>query len=309
MLATLVIYNAGVAKLVSGPYTRWVALGLAAAALGVVAFVGYQLRFNRSPIDPQACAGLSPPSERANCLEPYLQQAVRAGNTGAALARLEELFQSGVFDDCHMLAHQLGHITYAVGGNLSQAMRAGDARCAGGYLHGVIEASMHGPGDPSGHEQHQALDIASICTQFRDDSSTYDGCVHGLGHGAMQRSGNDVGQSLQDCDRLPRGYEQRRCRGGVFMQNSMQHLDLDEDRYRQVAPRGCDGMAISRDLLEMCYDQIGEVAMFYYQHDLTRATAICNAVQDRAGREFCLHGAREELRTVTNNRKQGRAPH
>jgi hypothetical protein len=121
----------------------------------------------------------------------------------------------------------------------------------------------------------------------------------------MQRHAHNVTQALQECERLRPGYEQRRCRGGVFMQNSMQHLGLDDEQYRQTAPRSCNGLGVKGDLLELCYEQIGEVAMFYYRHNLARAGDICHAVEDKKGREACEDGAREEQRLVVSKRKHG----
>jgi hypothetical protein len=44
-------------------------------------------------------------------------------------------------------------------------------------------------------------------------------CVHGLGHGLMLYSGNDLPFALKVCDELETGWDQTSCTGGVFMQN------------------------------------------------------------------------------------------
>ena len=44
-------------------------------------------------------------------------------------------------------------------------------------------------------------------------------CVHGLGHGLMIYSRNDLPYSLRICDGLATAWDRNSCTGGVFMQN------------------------------------------------------------------------------------------
>lgn len=274
------------------------------AAIAFLLLISLQSPAGAASEETLACISLGSNPERARCLEPSFRSAVQSGNTAAALAEMIELFQSGLIDDCHMFAHHLGHVAFEEVADFVPAMRAGGPRCANGYYHGVVESALHNP-SAAGHEHHTQLDISRFCSPFRRESKIYDGCVHGLGHGLMHRFGHDVLQSLDMCKQLSGDYERERCQGGVFMENSMQYLELDEELYQQMAPAACSGLPLSRDLLELCYDQIGEVAMFYYEHDLARATELCAAIEESWGRSACTEGAQDELETINLERKGG----
>jgi len=249
--------------------------------------------------NPAECVRLATHAERARCLDPYFHAAARSGQTRAALRTLMDLVRHGEIDDCHHLAHDFGHIGFEASGNLAAAIRAGDADCLNGYYHGVVEAAVH-------HEASQGtLEIAGTCAELRGDGPAYDACVHGLGHGLMHISGDDVMQSLLTCATLPDDYARQRCVDGVYMENSMRYLDLDDAHYRTSAPRACDGLALPPAERDACIGQIGEIAMFYYRHDLKAALAICRAIGNGPAGAACELGARGELETSKLERRPG----
>jgi hypothetical protein len=123
----------------------------------------------------------------------------------------------------------------------------------------------------------------------------------------MHRSGHDVRASLQECARLPADYERGRCEGGVMMENTMQHLHVDSTSFREKALRACEGLDVSPSLLELCYGQVGEMAMFAFRHDLPQASALCAALSTPEARRACAQGAEEEQRTVKEERERLRS--
>jgi len=251
-----------------------------------------------APPDPAACLRLASHAERAQCLDPYFHDAVRSGMTRAALRTLTDFVRAGALDDCHHLAHDFGHIAFEETGRLPIALREGGADCLNGYYHGVVEAAVHQAA------MEDKLQIAELCKGIRPGGPAYDACVHGLGHGLMHVF-NDVMRSRQGCGELADDYARDRCVGGVYMENSMRYLDLDDAGYRAVAPRACDGLALPPAELERCRGQIGEVAMFYYRHDLPAALGICRVVGSGAEAAACERGAREELATSRLERRPG----
>jgi hypothetical protein len=50
-------------------------------------------------------------------------------------------------------------------------------------------------------------------------SFDYYNCIHGLGHGLMAMTEDELFQSLEMCDGLNGGWEKTSCYGGVFMEN------------------------------------------------------------------------------------------
>jgi hypothetical protein len=248
--------------------------------------------------NPAECVRLATHAERARCLDPYFHNAARTGKTRAALRTLMDLVQHGELDDCHHLAHDFGHIGFHVSGSLAAAIRAGDADCLNGYYHGVVEAAVYQDASQG------ALDVAGMCAELRGDGPAYDACVHGIGHGLMRISG-DVERSRKACGALTDDYAQQRCASGVYMQNSMRYLDLDDGHYRAAAPRACDGLPFSPAERDVCNNQIGEIAMFYYRHDLNQALGICGLIGKGPDADSCERGARAEADTSRLERKPG----
>jgi cytochrome c553 len=136
-----------------------------------------------------------------------------------ALARLATTMRTNqqVNSGCHQIAHEIGHAAYVrYHDNAAQALANGSMTCWSGYYHGVIERAF------GGVPRSKVASIArSLCTG-KEINKTYFllyQCVHGLGHGLMIYSLNDLPYSLHVCDQLATAWDQSSCTGGVFMQN------------------------------------------------------------------------------------------
>jgi len=136
-----------------------------------------------------------------------------------ALARLASTMRTNheVNSGCHQIAHEIGHAAYVrYHDNAAQALANGSMTCWSGYYHGVIERAF------GGVPRSKVASIArSLCTG-KEINRTYFllyQCVHGLGHGLMIYSLNDLPYSLHVCDQLATAWDQSSCTGGVFMQN------------------------------------------------------------------------------------------
>jgi cytochrome c553 len=118
---------------------------------------------------------------------------------------------------CHLIAHEIGHAAYLrYHDNASIALANGAMTCWSGYYHGVIERAFGGV--PRGQV---AATARRLCTGRAINTSSFllYQCVHGLGHGLMIYSGDDLPYSLNICDHLRTRWDQTSCTGGVFMQN------------------------------------------------------------------------------------------
>jgi cytochrome c553 len=136
-----------------------------------------------------------------------------------ALSRLATYMQTNdaVRSGCHQIAHEIGHAGYArYHGNAAQALANGSMTCWSGYYHGVIERAF------GGVPRSKVTAIARHLCSGSEIRKTYFlayQCVHGLGHGLMIYSQNDLPYSLHVCDSLATSWDQTSCTGGVFMQN------------------------------------------------------------------------------------------
>jgi cytochrome c553 len=137
----------------------------------------------------------------------------------AALARFDTLMRSNpsVEGGCHQIAHEIGHAAFVhYHGNAAKALGDGSMSCWSGYYHGVIERAFGGV-----PRQKVASVARRLCSgaDIRKTLFVAYQCVHGLGHGLMIYSGNDLPFSLRVCSKLETGWDQTSCTGGVFMQN------------------------------------------------------------------------------------------
>jgi Cytochrome C oxidase, cbb3-type, subunit III len=136
-----------------------------------------------------------------------------------ALARLASYMQTNetVRSGCHQIAHAIGHAGYArYRGNAAQALANGSMTCWSGYYHGVVERAFAGV--PRSRVKSLARKMCEGASIRKTYFLAYQ-CVHGLGHGLMIYSLNDLPYSLKVCDSLATEWDQSSCTGGVFMQN------------------------------------------------------------------------------------------
>jgi cytochrome c553 len=136
-----------------------------------------------------------------------------------ALADLAAAMRSNPVVDggCHQIAHEIGHAAYArYHDDAAKALANGSMTCWSGYYHGVIERAFGGV-----PRAKVAARARTLCAGAELRTSTFllYQCVHGLGHGLMIYSRNDLPYSLRVCDRLATVWDQSSCTGGVFMQN------------------------------------------------------------------------------------------
>jgi hypothetical protein len=88
--------------------------------------------------------------------------------------------------------------------------------CNSGYYHGVLQLALAGlPRDKVVRKSQHLCDAKAV---NRDEFLLYQ-CVHGLGHGLMIYSGDDLPWSLTTCHKLLTSFDRVSCTGGVFMQN------------------------------------------------------------------------------------------
>ena len=134
-----------------------------------------------------------------------------------ALLATDDRTMAPVHADCHQITHWIGHASLAYyHGNAAAALAHGQMTCFSGYYHGVIERAFAGL--PRSEVIHKARALCSSGSITKEQFLLYQ-CVHGLGHGLMIYSGDDLPWSLRACHRLQTDFDRISCTGGVFMQN------------------------------------------------------------------------------------------
>jgi hypothetical protein len=237
----------------------------------------------------------------------------------------------GVEADCHQISHTVGHAALAhYHDNPAEALAHGAMTCNSGYYHGVIELSI------AGLPHAKVVKIArKLCTSPAVTKETFllYQCVHGLGHGLMIYSGDDLPYSLSVCDRLTTPFDQVACTGGVYMQNlatgmvSSRYIKAKDPIYpcnavSQKHKYYCYLQVTERILqvvgynwpkvaswcrrsengwIATCFQSYGRDASGYTQYHPEQTLAVCARAGDMAGE--CIYGA---ARDYGNNFAGGR---
>jgi hypothetical protein len=197
-----------------------------------------------------------------------------------ALARLASTMRTNrqVNSGCHQIAHEIGHAAYIrYHDNAAQALANGSMTCWSGYYHGVIERAF------GGVPRSKVASIArSLCTG-KEINRTYFllyQCVHGLGHGLMIYSLNDLPYSLRVCDQLATAWDQTSCTGGVFMQNFLPGpMQLAPTKWlsRKDLLYPCDKIK-ARDKL-YCYLMVTSRILPAVHYDFRKTAAWCRKAE------------------------------
>lgn len=137
-----------------------------------------------------------------------LMDAVRERGPREALDRLQHVAASDadIAGLCHGLSHEVGYAAHEALG-FTGALAVQEDVCGSGYLHGIIEREL-------------SYDIAGLESRFRTLCPPGDArCFHGLGHGLMYATENDLPGSLRRCAIFSLPFQRIQCGEGVFMEN------------------------------------------------------------------------------------------
>jgi plastocyanin len=113
---------------------------------------------------------------------------------------------------CHAVVHEIGHAAYKKYDDFGEAMKYLSEMCNSGYLHGIIESRF-------AESEDVFTDMQTLCNPYPPKSFLNWQCYHGLGHGLMYYTANDLPKSLEMCDTFKSRTDSSNCTNGVFMEN------------------------------------------------------------------------------------------
>lgn len=199
-----------------------------AAALLLLASFGYYgnmtglfTRLQRDTSSEEAvaftCTGAK--AQDFDCFESYYGELVIKQSVAAAFTDLRTRYESDPFikAQCHPVAHVIGRSAVAKYPTVGEAYTKGDSFCWSGYYHGALEGVIARYG-----RKNLPNELNTICADIAGKERygfDYFNCVHGLGHGIMAYTNDELFDSLALCDRLDGTWEKRSCYGGVYMEN------------------------------------------------------------------------------------------
>ena len=156
-----------------------------------------------------------------NCYDNLYTTMVNEDGIEESFAFLRKEYQDNAYAkaQCHPITHVIGRAAAQKFSSVSEAYGAGDGFCWSGYYHGVMEAVIADIGYVNLNDNLNG--ICSDIAKERKYSFDHYNCVHGLGHGIMAVSQNELFESLKMCDILKEHWDAASCWSGAFMENIM----------------------------------------------------------------------------------------
>jgi len=225
-------------------------------------------------IDPNACTDY-------NCFEKHYQQVVAEQSVADAFVDLKVRYDKSplVRSLCHPFVHVIGRAAVEKYPNVAEAYTKGDHFCWSGYYHGVMEAILY----KTTPEELPAT-INEICDKVPGKATysfDYYNCVHGLGHGVMYITNNELFKALVLCDNLTGSWEQESCYGGVFMENVITDFENHFTKYLKPQEPLYPCTAVPEKNKHACYLMQTSYVLKTNGYNFIDAFAQCSTVEEQ----------------------------
>jgi hypothetical protein len=211
-------------------------------------------------------------------LSKQLSKTVYAKDPRAAMAELHTMVSNdkNALANCHSLTHSIGDAALEKYKDVNTAMSYADEFCGSGYIHGVVETKI-------GNSTDLYKDLLSMCPK---DSGN---CYHGIGHGLMYYTSNDIPKALAYCDVFPDKQSQLFCSEGVFMENFNTDILSHSSIYlkKEDTTYPC---AIQKEIYKgACYFYSSDYYLQLHPGDYQGAFLICDSVEPNY-LQTCING-------------------
>ena len=147
-------------------------------------------------------------------LRSNLFQLIERKNPRSAINSLKDKMESSqaVLNSCHELLHEIGFKSYEKYNDFAAALTYKDDICVSAYIHGVIEGYFY-------KVKNITEAIKSTCKNYPIGRFITWECYHGVGHGLMYYSNNNVLKALEGCKLYGNNFDRSACSNGVYMEN------------------------------------------------------------------------------------------
>jgi hypothetical protein len=220
-------------------------------------------------------------------------------NPKVAMEALRETISKNnkVAHSCHAITHELGHEAYEKYGSFSGAMKYQDELCNSGYTHGVIESAFS-----------ETKDILKTMHTICGDSGLQNfatwQCYHGVGHGVMFFTDNELPIALKLCETYKDTFARSSCVNGVFMENFNVDQESHVSKYVDVSNPMSPCVKQSGVYKTDCYVYAPTHYLFVHKGDYKGALKACTTVEG-AYRQVCAQGVGSQaLKDFVNDHKR-----
>ena len=270
------------------------------AVVGLLGF--YVLSPSRRPtvLDCPRQPGLA-----LGCYEERYRSIVTQQGVAEAFADLKAMYptDSAAQRLCHAITHAIGQAAVTNDSDISEAFRHGDNFCGSGYYHGVLQGLAFRMG-----RARLLSNLNSVCAGIpgkERHSLEYYNCVHGLGHGIMAITGDDLFDALDGCARLTGSVEENACANGVFMENLVDGAHGGHySKYLKPSEPLYPCTAVASKYRAACLDIQTSYALGVARGDFARVFALCAGVE-MPFRVTCYQSLGRDAATVSWNKVPG----
>lgn len=193
--------------------------------------LGKQVALQTATIDQAIgiCGGIKNQQDSTSCLDgqqedqllsddQFLKTILKKAGPKLVVDKLASLMpQKNLI--CHDRAHEIGRFSYEIFG--PEAFKLCSSQCHSGCYHGAAEAFFASNGTANLQQN-----LSLIC-QGQSNRFFSHQCIHGVGHGLMAWSNYELYDALNICDGLEGGEAQTSCYTGVFMENIVGGLSVE----------------------------------------------------------------------------------
>lgn len=241
--------------------------------------------------DIQRCKEFEDNSKQLLCFGQFFGDLTKKlGNNGDALETAITFAKIGLIDDCHFIAHEIGHVSFEENPNVVSILSVADGtQCRGGFFHGVMASYFHNLKE-NGEDISDSYKI--LCNELIG-SSNYQDCIHGLGHGLVHYYPDDLGAAIEKCHNMS-FYQNILCIKGVMMQytdNQITRAGLTKSNLSNLCSKS---ELITLDF-QQCNMSIGSTIAFNTNHNLERGLKYCELIDEKDAESFCVEGLRLEI--------------
>ena len=216
-----------------------------------------------------------------SCWSERYASLARNGDSKAVFADLKDVYSKNTYvqSQCHQITHVIGRVFAETAESVGKAYQQGDSFCWSGYYHGVIEQVAKKMGKEEFIAQLNTL-CSDVEAQSRYSFYHYN-CVHGLGHGVMSISDNELFLSLSSCDTITDNWNKLSCFGGVFMENVMSDPATNPahtTNYLRPEEPMYPCTAVEHQYKEQCYLMQTSYALRQVNYDFANVFEMCAKV-------------------------------
>jgi hypothetical protein len=234
------------------------------------------------------CTGVD--AMRFSCYKEYYRDLTERKGARVAFDDLKKEYAAIAYvrSQCHPLTHVIGRVAGEKAASVADAFVGGDSFCWSGYYHGVMESVVAKVGLENVPKQ-----LDAICAKIpgrEHYSFDYYNCVHGLGHGLMEVSQDELFDSLALCDHLVGRWEQESCWGGVFMESIIADATGRPMKYLKPSDPIYPCNAVDEKYKERCYMMQTSYMMKTTGSNFEKIFAICRTA-DANYRATCYQSA------------------